>query len=104
MSVPNHDFERLQAQLIMKYSLILLVVLAILIVDTDAYKKKCLRRRKKALKKGKWAPECTADGKFQMKQCNDELGKCWCVSMKKGKPRFGNFAFPKDEGYDCASK
>ena len=100
--MPNHDCEWLQAQLIMKYSLILLVVFAILIVDTDAYKKKCLKKRKKALKKDKWAPECTADGKFQTRQCNDE--KCWCVSMKKGKQKFGNFAIPKDEVYDCARK
>ena len=48
---------------------------------------KCQKAQAEANAAGTSAPSCTSAGKYERRQCDDEV--CWCVKPKKGKVVFG---------------
>jgi hypothetical protein len=79
----------------------LLVALCCIVAAAEAKREtKCIKQQKESEVQG--VPACTAAGKFEKKQCDDD--KCWCVKARSGKPAFKKQQVPLEEDYDCKKK
>ncbi|EPB87540.1 hypothetical protein HMPREF1544_05631 [Mucor circinelloides 1006PhL] len=73
----------------MKYSITLLVVSAIFMVQASAKDtlSKCQQKRKEALESrliGHFVPQCEPNGSYSPRQCWGSTGSCFCVDTETG--------------------